>query len=253
MIDEHLVAARLDAVDEEAAERVGDAEPVRPVELDRGADQRLAVNAVDGDALQIRGRRPHRARWRLQAPSRRPCPGWRGGWLRRRRNRRARLLRSDLGTRRRSLGREWMREQQRTQRGGDERCRSHCLNIGRKRSLDGLYPRFTGRVPPWGGMLPDSLGSTFCMEHSMGHKPSNNFQSNRPESGGANHDMSREKSGLTERDKELFASEQAKRESAPARSACHRHAVHDRQRAEQRPRRGIAGALAIGGLPAPLE
>ena len=40
----------------------------------------------------------------------------------------------------------------------------------------------------------------------MGHKPSNNFQSNRPESGGANHDMSREKSGLTERDKELFAS-----------------------------------------------
>ena len=27
--------------------------------------------------------------------------------------------------------------------------------------------------------------------------------------------MSREKSGLTERDKELFASEQAKRESAP--------------------------------------
>ena len=54
------------------------------------------------------------------------------------------------------------------------------------------------------------------MEHGMGHKPSNNFQSNRPESGGANHDMSREKSGLTERDKELFASEQAKRESAPA-------------------------------------
>ena len=49
----------------------------------------------------------------------------------------------------------------------------------------------------------------------MGHKPSNNFQSNRPESGGADHDMSREKSGLTERDKERFASEQAKRESAP--------------------------------------
>jgi len=65
-------------------------------------------------------------------------------------------------------------------------------------------------------MFPDSLGWTFYMEHGMGHKPSNNFQSNRPESGGANHDMSREKSGLTERDKELFASEQAKRESAPA-------------------------------------
>jgi hypothetical protein len=53
------------------------------------------------------------------------------------------------------------------------------------------------------------------MEYGMGHKPSNNFQSNRPESGGADHDMSREKSGLTERDKERFASEQAKRESAP--------------------------------------
>ena len=49
----------------------------------------------------------------------------------------------------------------------------------------------------------------------MGHKPSNNFQSDRPESGGADHDMSREKSGLTERDKARFASEQAKRESAP--------------------------------------
>ena len=49
----------------------------------------------------------------------------------------------------------------------------------------------------------------------MGHKPSNFFQSDRPESGGANHDMSREKSGLTERDKARFASEQTKRESAP--------------------------------------
>jgi hypothetical protein len=50
----------------------------------------------------------------------------------------------------------------------------------------------------------------------MGSKPSNNFQSDRPESGGADKDMSREKSGLIERDKEKFASEQAKRASAPA-------------------------------------
>ena len=71
MIDENLVAARLDAVDEEPAEGIGDGEPVRPVELDRGADQRLAVNAVDGDALQIRGRHrtglvggSRRLRWR---------------------------------------------------------------------------------------------------------------------------------------------------------------------------------------------
>ena len=49
----------------------------------------------------------------------------------------------------------------------------------------------------------------------MGSKPSNNFQSNRPESGGADHDETRLKSGLADRDKELFASEQAKRESAP--------------------------------------
>jgi len=50
----------------------------------------------------------------------------------------------------------------------------------------------------------------------MGSKPSNNFQSDRPESGGADKDMLREKSGLIERDKEKFASEQAKRASAPA-------------------------------------
>jgi hypothetical protein len=65
-------------------------------------------------------------------------------------------------------------------------------------------------------MLPDSLVWTFSMEHSMGSKPSNNFQSDRPESGGADKDMSREKSGLPDRDKERFAEEQAKRRaSAP--------------------------------------
>jgi hypothetical protein len=53
------------------------------------------------------------------------------------------------------------------------------------------------------------------MERGMGSKPSNNFQSDRPESGGADKDMSREKSGLPDRDKARFASEQAKRESAP--------------------------------------
>jgi len=64
-------------------------------------------------------------------------------------------------------------------------------------------------------MLPDSLMRTFSMEHGMGSKASNFFQSDRPESGGADKDMLREKSGLIERDKERFASEQAKRESAP--------------------------------------
>jgi hypothetical protein len=54
------------------------------------------------------------------------------------------------------------------------------------------------------------------MEYGMGAKASNNFQSDRPESGGADKDMLREKSGLPDRDKERFAQEQAKRrESAP--------------------------------------
>lgn len=45
----------------------------------------------------------------------------------------------------------------------------------------------------------------------MGGKASNFMQSDRPESGGADKDMLREKSGLLERDKERFASEQQKR------------------------------------------
>ena len=51
----------------------------------------------------------------------------------------------------------------------------------------------------------------------MGSKPSNAMQSNRPESGGTEHDDVREKSGLLERDKEEFAkSEQAKRDAQKA-------------------------------------
>lgn len=45
----------------------------------------------------------------------------------------------------------------------------------------------------------------------MGAKASNNFQSNRPESGGADKDMQREKSGLLDRDKERFAAEESER------------------------------------------
>lgn len=52
----------------------------------------------------------------------------------------------------------------------------------------------------------------------MGGKASNNFQSDRPESGGADRDMLREKSGLPDRDKERYAIEQAERQ-ASARSA----------------------------------
>ena len=47
----------------------------------------------------------------------------------------------------------------------------------------------------------------------MGGKASNYMQSDRPESGGADKDMLREKSGLLERDKEKFAiEEQEKKE-----------------------------------------
>lgn len=50
----------------------------------------------------------------------------------------------------------------------------------------------------------------------MGAKPSNNLQSDRPESGGADKDMQREKSGLLERDKAAFAEEEHnKRADAP--------------------------------------
>jgi hypothetical protein len=48
----------------------------------------------------------------------------------------------------------------------------------------------------------------------MGAKSSNNFQSDRPESGGADRDMQREKSGLADRDKERFAVERAEREAS---------------------------------------
>jgi hypothetical protein len=48
----------------------------------------------------------------------------------------------------------------------------------------------------------------------MGAKPSNNLKSDRPESGGADKDMAREKSGLLDRDKEKFAVEQQKKLAA---------------------------------------
>jgi hypothetical protein len=43
----------------------------------------------------------------------------------------------------------------------------------------------------------------------MGGKPSNANESNRPESGGADKDMNREKSGILERDKQKFAQEES--------------------------------------------
>ena len=48
----------------------------------------------------------------------------------------------------------------------------------------------------------------------MGSKASNFFQSDRPESGGANKDEAREKSGLLERDQQKLATSEADREAA---------------------------------------
>ena len=56
----------------------------------------------------------------------------------------------------------------------------------------------------------------------MGSKPSKNFQSDRPESGGADRDENLEKSGLLERDKQQVArsnKEKSRRRPAPAPEA----------------------------------
>lgn len=50
----------------------------------------------------------------------------------------------------------------------------------------------------------------------MGGKPSNHLQSNRPESGGADKDMQREKSGLLDHAKEQFAVDEHEKRAAEA-------------------------------------
>ena len=52
----------------------------------------------------------------------------------------------------------------------------------------------------------------------MGGKPSNHLQSNRPESGGADKDMQREKSGLLDRAKEQFAVDEHEKRATEAES-----------------------------------
>ena len=53
----------------------------------------------------------------------------------------------------------------------------------------------------------------------MGGKASNNMQSDRPESGGADKDMLREKSGLLDRDKQRFATKQHEERAEATRGA----------------------------------
>jgi hypothetical protein len=58
-------------------------------------------------------------------------------------------------------------------------------------------------------MVRDELRDPSFHEVSMGSKPSHALPSNRPESGGADRDELREKSGLLDRDKEQFAKSEA--------------------------------------------
>jgi hypothetical protein len=55
------------------------------------------------------------------------------------------------------------------------------------------------------------LSHSHATRQTMGTKPSNNFQSDRPESGGADRRDERENSGLLAREKEKFAAEQAEK------------------------------------------
>jgi hypothetical protein len=58
----------------------------------------------------------------------------------------------------------------------------------------------------------------------MGAKPSTNLVSDRPESGGADKDMQREKSGLLDREKEKFAEEQVEKRAEVPEQHSGKHA-----------------------------
>ena len=58
----------------------------------------------------------------------------------------------------------------------------------------------------------------------MGTKPSTNFQSDRPESGGADRDMERESSGLLDREKAKFAEQEVEKHSDAPEQASGTHA-----------------------------
>jgi hypothetical protein len=64
------------------------------------------------------------------------------------------------------------------------------------------------------GTLRDTSMLDLSMEHHMGGKPDIANRSNRPERGGADKDMIREKTGLLERDKQKFAQEESEERQA---------------------------------------
>lgn len=57
----------------------------------------------------------------------------------------------------------------------------------------------------------------------MGGKSSHYQQADRPESGGANHDMQKEKSGLLDREQAKFAEEQVEKQADAPEQASEAH------------------------------
>ena len=86
--------------------------------------------------------------------------------------------------------------------------------------MSGIYEEsraaLDGSPAEWRGVDSACYPEVTYTESTMGGKPSNHLQSDRPESGGADKDMQHENSGLLEREKEKVAQEQGeKRGNAP--------------------------------------
>jgi hypothetical protein len=62
------------------------------------------------------------------------------------------------------------------------------------------------------------------MEQRMGGKPDHALKADRPESGGADKDMIREKTGLQERDKQKFAQDRAEKQEQAVANPPESHA-----------------------------
>lgn len=81
-----------------------------------------------------------------------------------------------------------------------------------------------GKTAWWSddGMVRDELHDPPFSEVNMGSKPSHAQPSNRPESGGADRDELREKSGLLDRDKEQLARSEAAKKTGNTEAAARR-------------------------------
>jgi hypothetical protein len=103
------------------------------------------------------------------------------------------------------------------------RARAECLPVSCARHVCKLQvPRlsFERTVVTWQAICDARQGYRSCTLGAggrMGHKPSNAYQMNRPESGGADRDAQLERSGLLERDKQEFAARRNVRQAAQQR------------------------------------